>query len=106
MFGQPFMEQVFQLMRQPQQHIASPIRAVRLCRFKQAFKLGLVQRRNDGRGHDGHWHAGLAQGFDGLIAFVRGCRARLHQAREFAVLRRDGHPNSAKLLLRHWRNQV
>ena len=61
--------------------------------LEDALGFAVRQPGNDGRHHHGYRHAGLREAADGLEAFRRRRRARLHGACDAAVERGDGQCN-------------
>ena len=103
---EPLGEEVGDLQRQPQHHIAGVAGARGGGRFEHALQVLVRQRRND-RGHDDSGrNARRGKLRDGLDPARRGVGARLHRARDIRIQRCHGNEDFHQPLGRHRRQDV
>ena len=105
-FGKPLTKQVFHLMRQTNQDIASPFGTDRASRGKYVFHFVIGDSRNDGRDHHTDWNAPLGKFIDHPQPCLRRSRARLERALDVAGKRGNAEAHRDQPILSKLGEQV
>jgi len=104
--GQPLLEQAADFPGQADQHIASTAGAGLGRGFENPFQFMVIQAWNHRGEHHDRWHAGRAEGADGLDPATRSGRPGFHAAGQFPVEGGDRDRDPCQALCGGWREDI